>query len=76
MTCTAKINLESTLPLHGQQALIASVGGIAYLADWKKPSTRPLSEFIGMSGLTFALSEGAVSDPSLRGLILRRGRPT
>jgi len=44
------------------QALIASVDGARYFADRKKPHhrlRRLLSEFIGVSGLTFVLSGGA-----------------
>ena len=62
MTSTAQINLESTRVPRGEQALIASVGGARYFADWKKPEhrlRRLLAEFIGMSGLTFVLSGGA-----------------
>lgn len=47
---------------HGEQALIASVGGPRYFADWTAPShrlRRLLAEFIGMAGLTFVLSGGA-----------------
>jgi len=46
----------------GRQALIASVGGQRGWADWTNPEhrlRRLLSEFIGMSGLTFILSGGA-----------------
>jgi glycerol uptake facilitator-like aquaporin len=53
---------ESAALLHGEQALIASVGGARYFADWTKPDhrlRRLLAEFIGTSGLTFALSGGA-----------------
>ena len=53
---------ESAAVLHGEQALIASVGGARYFADWTKPAhrlRRLLAEFIGMSGLTFVLSGGA-----------------
>ena len=53
---------ESAAVLHGEQALIASVGGARYFADWTKPDhrlRRLLAEFIGTSGLTFALSGGA-----------------
>jgi hypothetical protein len=62
MTDTAQINSESATLSHGEEALIASVGGARYFADWKKPDhrLRPLfSEFIGVSGLTFVLSGGA-----------------
>src|SRR5262249_44751151 len=62
MTGTAQTNSESARVPHGEQALIASVGGARYFADWKKPQhriRRLLSEFIGMSGLTFVLSGGA-----------------
>ena len=48
--------------LHGEQALIASVGGARYFADWRRPDhrfRRLLAEFIGTSGLTFVLSGGA-----------------
>jgi glycerol uptake facilitator-like aquaporin len=47
---------------HGEQALIAILGGPRYFADWTRPDhrlRRLLSEFIGMSGLTFVLSGGA-----------------
>jgi glycerol uptake facilitator-like aquaporin len=50
--------------LVGKQALIASVGGQRGFADWTNPShrlRRLLSEFIGMSGLTFILSGGAAT---------------
>jgi glycerol uptake facilitator-like aquaporin len=53
---------EPATVLHGEQALIASVGGARYFADWTKPDhrlRRLLAEFIGTSGLTFALSGGA-----------------
>src|SRR5262249_32816272 len=46
----------------GKAALIASVGGQRGYADWSDPDhrlRRLLSEFIGMSGLTFVLSGGA-----------------
>jgi aquaporin Z len=46
----------------GKAALIASVGGQRGYADWTNPDhrlRRLLSEFIGMSGLTFVLSGGA-----------------
>jgi MIP family channel proteins len=46
----------------GRAALIASVGGQRGWADWANPQhrlRRLLSEFIGMSGLTFILSGGA-----------------
>jgi aquaporin Z len=46
----------------GRAALIASVGGQRGWADWANPEhrlRRLLSEFIGMSGLTFILSGGA-----------------
>src|SRR5262249_44024487 len=62
MTGTAQTNSESARVPHGEQALIASVGGARYFADWKKPQhrlRRLLSEFIGVSGLTFVLSGGA-----------------
>jgi glycerol uptake facilitator-like aquaporin len=62
MTNTAQSNSESASPLHGEQALIASVGGARYFADWKRADHRArrlLSEFIGVSGLTFVLSGGA-----------------
>ena len=62
MTTTAQINPEPTRVERGEQALIVSVGGAKYFADWKKPEhrlRRLLSEFIGMSGLTFVLSGGA-----------------
>jgi hypothetical protein len=47
----------------GRAALIASVGGQRGWADWANPShrlRRLLSEFIGMSGLTFVLSGAAI----------------
>jgi glycerol uptake facilitator-like aquaporin len=47
---------------HGEEALVASVGGERYFADWRKPAhrlRRLLAEFIGTSGLTFVLSGGA-----------------
>src|SRR6266851_1977668 len=61
------ISAEQTTPepaagLHGEQALIASVGGARYFADWTKPDhrlRRLLAELIGTSGLTFVLSGGA-----------------
>ena len=62
MTSAAQINSESARVPHGEQALLASVGGDRYFADWKTPDhrlRRLLSEFIGMSGLTFVLSGGA-----------------
>ena len=62
MTNIAQTNSESASVLHGEQALIASVGGARYFADWRKPDhrlRRLLSEFIGVSGLTFVLSGGA-----------------
>jgi glycerol uptake facilitator-like aquaporin len=46
----------------GKAALIASVGGQRGYADWTNPDhrlRRLLSEFIGVSGLTFVLSGGA-----------------
>jgi hypothetical protein len=46
----------------GRAALIASVGGQQGWADWANPDhrlRRLLAEFIGMAGLTFALSGGA-----------------
>ena len=46
----------------GRAALIASVGGQRGWADWANPEhrlRRLLSEFIGMSGLSFILSGGA-----------------
>jgi aquaporin Z len=46
----------------GRAALISSVGGQRGWADWANPDhrlRRLLSEFIGMSGLTFVLSGGA-----------------
>jgi glycerol uptake facilitator-like aquaporin len=52
---------RSAEPL-GKAALIASVGGQRAYADWTNPDhrlRRLLSEFIGMSGLTFILSGGA-----------------
>jgi glycerol uptake facilitator-like aquaporin len=54
--------LRSTEVLHGEQALIASVGGDRFFADWTKPDhrlRRLLSEFIGTAGLAFVLSGGA-----------------
>src|SRR5215467_9960388 len=62
MTSTAQIESKSASMPHGEQALIASVGGARYFADWKKPQhrlRRLLSEFIGVSGLTFVLYGGA-----------------
>ena len=62
MEGASKERSKSTAELHGEQALIASVGGPRYFADWTKPNhrlRRLVSEFIGMSGLTFALSGGA-----------------
>jgi aquaporin Z len=53
---------EPAAVLHGEQALIASIGGARYFADWRKPDhrlRRLLAEFIGTSGLTFVLSGGA-----------------
>jgi glycerol uptake facilitator-like aquaporin len=53
---------EPAAVLHGERALIASVGGERYFADWKKPDhrlRRLVAEFIGTSGLTFVLSGGA-----------------
>jgi glycerol uptake facilitator-like aquaporin len=53
---------ESAVVLHGEQALIASVGGARCFADWTNPRhrlRRLIAEFIGMSGLTFVLSGGA-----------------
>jgi hypothetical protein len=47
--------------LTGKAALVASVGGERGYADWTNPDhrfRRLLSEFIGMAGLTFVLSEG------------------
>ena len=61
-TSPAQSPLESATRLHGERALIASVGGARYFADWKKPShrlRRLVAEFIGTSGLTFVLSGGA-----------------
>jgi glycerol uptake facilitator-like aquaporin len=62
MTSDAQINSEAASVLRGERALAASVGGDRYFADWKKADhrlRRLLSEFIGMSGLTFVLSGGA-----------------
>lgn len=62
MTSTAQTNSDSTPVPHGEQALIATVGGPRYFADWTRPDhrlRRLLSEFIGVSGLTFVLSGGA-----------------
>jgi aquaporin Z len=62
MTSAAKANPEAIAVLHGERALIASVGGARYFADWRKPEhrlRRLLAEFIGMAGLTFVLSGGA-----------------
>src|SRR2546421_11848679 len=61
-TSAAQSTPESVTRLHGERALIASVGGPRYFADWKKPShrlRRLVAEFIGTSGLTFVLSGGA-----------------
>jgi glycerol uptake facilitator-like aquaporin len=63
MTISAKQTTPepATVP-HGEQALIASVGGARYFADWTKPDhrlRRLLAELIGTSGLTFVLSGGA-----------------
>src|SRR5258708_1552778 len=52
---------RSAQPL-GKAAPIPSVGGQRAFADWTNPDhrlRRLLSEFIGMSGLTFVLSGGA-----------------
>jgi glycerol uptake facilitator-like aquaporin len=57
-----QIKSEPTDVPHGEQALIASIGGPRYFADWTRPDhrlRRLLSEFIGVSGLTFVLSGGA-----------------
>jgi hypothetical protein len=46
---------EPAAVLYGEQALIASVGGARYFADWRKPEHRLrrfLAGFIGTSGLT------------------------
>jgi glycerol uptake facilitator-like aquaporin len=63
MTISAKqTRPEPAAVLHGEQALIASVGGARYFADWTKPDhrfRRLLAELIGTSGLTFVLSGGA-----------------
>src|SRR5262245_11555406 len=62
MSNNVQINSEAAPVLRGERALAASVGGDRYFADWKKPDhrlRRLLSEFIGMSGLTFVLSGGA-----------------
>ena len=61
-TSTAQTNSDSTPGPHGKQALVATVGGPRYFADWTRPDhrlRRLLSEFIGVSGLTFVLSGGA-----------------
>jgi glycerol uptake facilitator-like aquaporin len=53
---------ESATVLRGEQALIASVGGVQHFADWTNPRhrlRRLVAEFIGVSGLTFVLSGGA-----------------
>ena len=62
MSSNAEIKSETATVLHGERALVAVVGGDRYFADWKKPDhrlRRLLSEFIGVSGLTFVLSGGA-----------------
>src|SRR6516165_2155925 len=62
MSSNVQINSEAAPVLRGERALAASVGGDRYFADWKKPDhrlRRLLSEFIGVSGLTFVLSGGA-----------------
>jgi glycerol uptake facilitator-like aquaporin len=63
MTVSAKQTTpEPAAVLHGEPALIASVGGARYFADWTKPDhrlRRLLAELIGTSGLTFELSGGA-----------------
>jgi glycerol uptake facilitator-like aquaporin len=62
MTDSAQTKPDAALVLHGEQALIASVGGSRYFADWRRPDHRMrrlVAEFIGMSGLTFVLSGGA-----------------
>ena len=62
MAGTGQTASESIKALDGEQALIASVGGVRFFADWKQPDhrlRRLLSEFIGMAGLTFVLSGGA-----------------
>ena len=62
MAGTGQTASETIKALHGEQALIASVGGVRFFADWKQPDhrlRRLLSEFIGMAGLTFVLSGGA-----------------
>ena len=53
-----------TARLKGEAALAAAVGPDRFSADWKDPrhrARRLLSEFIGMSGLTFVLSAGAAT---------------
>ena len=62
MAGTGQTASETIKALDGEQALIASVGGVRFFADWKQPDhrlRRLLSEFIGMAGLTFVLSGGA-----------------
>ena len=62
MTSPAQTDPAPVPVLHGELALIASVGGARYFADWRQPDHRMrrlLAEFIGMSGLTFVLSGGA-----------------
>jgi glycerol uptake facilitator-like aquaporin len=62
MSGNSQIDSQTTPALYGERALAASVGGDRYFADWKEPDhrlRRLLSEFIGMSGLTFVLSGGA-----------------
>ena len=53
---------SDSVPPVGKAALIESVGGQRGFADWTNPDhrlRRLLSEFIGMTGLTFVLSGGA-----------------
>src|SRR6516165_9497455 len=62
MTSTAQTNSDSTPVPHGEQALIAILGGPRYFTDWTNPDhrlRRLLAEFIGVAGLTFVLSGGA-----------------
>ena len=62
MSSNVQTNSEGAPVLRGERALAASVGGDRYFTDWKKADhrlRRLLSEFIGMSGLTFVLSGGA-----------------
>jgi glycerol uptake facilitator-like aquaporin len=62
MSSSRQVRSGSIEGPRGEQALIASVGGARFFADWKKPDhrlRRLLSEFIGTAGLTFVLSGGA-----------------